>query len=167
MFCKSGILSRVKLTAMHQNEYVYRAIKINQDGRSSIQNCEKVRNHSSQPNNMVKVGLLKRLQEEHLERSAQLTNIAIWLNCSLERRPEKEKKRQHTWTWQGKFAFRLMPCCVSWLQNSEQRTQLTSRFMQEVTADFIINQNKYQFQVKHSIAFPLPNSMYVMYGLRS
>ena len=78
MFCKSGILSRVKLTAMHQNENVYRAIKINEDGGLRFRIVrKKMTNHSSQPNNMVKVKLLKQLQEEHLEKSAQLTNIAI------------------------------------------------------------------------------------------
>ena len=52
MFCKSGILSRVKLTAMHQNENVYRAIKINEDGGLRFRIVrKKMTNHSGQPNN--------------------------------------------------------------------------------------------------------------------
>ena len=92
------------------------------------------------PTMKVKVKLLKQLQEGNLEKSAQLTNIAIWLNCSLERGPEKEEKRQHTWPWKGKSAFPLMSRCDPWLQNREQRTQLTSRFMQQQTTCLTWNQ---------------------------
>ena len=60
--------------------------------------------YSRQPRNMVKTELLKWFQETHSKESTQLLNITIQSQYSLERRPEKEKKRDST-RYQDKGVF--------------------------------------------------------------